>query len=282
MFASFGMAQPFVPLLYSTLVSPPQVGLLVSVGPILSIGAGPVSATVADIFDCHRAIMVGSLALGAVLWIPLMLPHLGFTSLLVLALLQALLGGKSGSILDASTVDVVGPRYGKIRLWGAVGYGVCSLVGGVLIEAAGDDSPFQLMLVCSVVTALLAAAVISLVSVDGLRKVDQTKQQHKQQQSLKVTNRGGLRDLQDTLLTWSVGVFLLIVFLSGVASGLIDTFLYVHLDTLGSGGTLMGAQTDRCTSSSGVTILRNVCVWQVLPGLSLALPRCRFFEWRSL
>ena len=170
MFASFGMSQPFVPLLYSTVVTPPQVGILVSVGPLLSIATGPMSATVADICDCHRTIMIGSLALGALLWLPLLAPSLGFTSLLLLALLQAMLGGKSGSILDASTVDAVGRRYGQIRLWGAVGYGVCSLIGGTLIEAAGDSAPFRLMLLCSVATGLLAALSISFVSVANLRK----------------------------------------------------------------------------------------------------------------
>ena len=245
------MTQPFLPLLYSTLVSPPQVGLLVSVGPILSIAAGPAAATAADLFDCHRAIMVGSLALGAVLWLPLLLPDLGFAPLLLLALLQALLGGKSGSILDASTVDAVGPRYGKIRLWGAVGFGICSLAGGALIEAAGDDAPFRWMLLCSVAMGLLAAAAISLVAVDGLRRHSKqpgaasAAEQDKQQEGEGGGNQqdgggGGLRELQATLLTARVLVFLLIVFLSGVASGLIDTFLYVHLDALGGAGTLMG------------------------------------------
>ena len=240
MFASFGMSQPFVPLLYSTLVSPSQVGVLVSVGPILSIATGPLSATAADIYDCHRAIMIGSLALGAVLWLPLLLPGLGFAQLLLLALMQALLGGKSGSILDASTVDAVGQRYGNVRLWGAVGFGVCSLVGGALIETAGESAPFRLMLLCSVATGLIAAVSISVVSVEGLRKAGKRETRGKQPQD-DGQSGAGLRDLQNSLLTCRVGVFLLIVFLSGVASGLIDTFLYVHLDTLGAGGTLMGA-----------------------------------------
>ena len=244
MFASFGMSQPFVPLLYSTLVSPPQVGVLVSVGPILSIAMGPISATVADIYDCHRAVMIGSLAVGAVLWLPLLLPTLSFAQLMLLALMQALLGGKSGSILDASTVDAVGQRYGKIRLWGAVGFGICSLLGGMLIEAAGGSAPFRLMLMCSVATGLIAAVSISVVSVEGLRKGGQRERQDKESQGgVKRTAGGpGLRDLQNTLLTCRVAIFLLIVFLSGVASGLIDTFLYVHLDALGSGGTLMGEE----------------------------------------
>ena len=46
--------------------------------------------------------------------------------------------------------------------------------------------------------------------------------------------------MRDTLLSARVAVFLLIVFLSGIASGLIDTYLYIHLDALGAGGTLMG------------------------------------------
>ena len=217
MFASFGMTQPFLPLLYSTLVTPPQIGVLVSVGPILSIAAGPVAGIVADMCNCHRAIMVGSLALGAVLWLPLLLPGLGFMELLLLALLQALLGGKSGSILDASTVEAVGPRYGNIRLYGAIGFGICSLVGGSLIEAAGDGEPFRWMLLCSVAMGLLASLVISFVAVDGLRKGGGGDAANGKG-SGDGGGGAGMRELKDTLLTWRVGVFLLIVFLSGVAS----------------------------------------------------------------
>ena len=219
MFASFGMTQPFLPLLYSTLVTPPQIGVLISIGPILSIATGPAAGIIADMCNCHRAVMVGSLALSAVLWLPLLLPSLGFTELLLLALLQAVVGGKSGGILDASTVEAVGPRYGNIRLYGAVGFGICSLAGGVLIEAAGDGEPFRWMLLCSVAMGLVASVVISFVSVDNLQKGgggDAATDKGAAEGGC-----GGLRELQDTLLTWRVGVFLLIVFLSGVASGLI-------------------------------------------------------------
>ena len=234
MFASFGVSSPFVPLLYSTLVPPAQVGMLVAVGPIISIGAGPASAAIADLYDCHRAVMVGSLALGACLWLVLLIPDLVFPELLALAVLQAVLGGKSGSILDASTVEAVGARYGRIRLWGAVGFGICSLVGGALIEAAGDAAPFRWMLLAAVGLGLLAAVMISFLSVEGLRQ-----QKNDDGQGEKPATRG-LRGFRDTLLSARVAVFLLIVFLSGIASGLIDTYLYIHLDALGAGGTLMG------------------------------------------
>ena len=92
---------------------------------------GPSFSAVADVWQLHRTVLILSTAAGALLYLPLLLPHLTFTGLLLITLAQSALGGRGGTILDASTVGVVGGEsYGDIRLWGAIGYGICSLAGG--------------------------------------------------------------------------------------------------------------------------------------------------------
>jgi hypothetical protein len=144
-------------------------------------------------------------------------------------------------------VDAVGTAgYGRIRLWGAVSFGICSLIGGASIDqegaaggggnAGGDVTAFRWLLFGAAALGVLAAAVLSGVSVVAM-------QRQMQQQKDKTGTDGKneqLRRLGGVFCTSRMGVFLCVVFCSGLASGFIDTFLYVHLAELGASGTLMG------------------------------------------
>ena len=236
-FGSLGMSTPFIPVLLSTVVTPAQVGVLSAIQPIVSVFAGPAAAALADQYLLHRAIMVGSTLLGSLLLPPLLYAGLGFQGFFVVLLLSALVGGKSTTLLDASTVDAVGTRYGSIRLWGAIGFGITALVGGALIgtEGEGCEGPgcFQLALLGAAAIGVVAGLLLLRISVEGLQAA-----QKAEGEGTKTASKW--LELRPLLCSWRVGSFVLIVFFSGVASGMIDNYLYIHLAELGGSGTLMG------------------------------------------
>jgi PPP family 3-phenylpropionic acid transporter len=234
MFASLGMSMPFLPLLFSLMVSPAEVGILSAIGPLLSIVASPGASALADGLSVHRLVMVGSTLLGAVLLLPLLVPDLGFPGLLAQTLAAAIFGGRGSSILDASTVAVVGDRYGRIRLWGAVSFGICSLAGGQLITDTSDPAGFRPVIISACGLGLLAAAGTLAVSVGNL------KAQNPVAGAQAGKGQSQMHRLRGALCQPRVAAFLSIVFLSGCASGLIDTFLYVHISRLGASGGVVG------------------------------------------
>ena len=111
-------------------------------------------------------------------------------------------------------------RYGRIRLWGAVSFGVCSLVGGLLIDDTSDPSAFSSILIAACGLGILAAGAACLVSLGGLAAKNNTGVDDG-----KMGAEGQLQQLKTALCKGHVVAFLLVVFLSGCASGLIDTFL---------------------------------------------------------
>ena len=237
-FSSLGMSTPFVPVLLSKVVTARQVGVLAAIQPIASIMTGPAAAVLADMYQQHKCIMVGSTLLGSLL-LPLLLLPLSFPGLFAVLLLSALVGGKATSILDASTVDAVGSRYGTVRLWGAVGFGLCALVGGALLDDSSCEGSacFRVAMLGACAIGCVAAFMLPSISVKGLQHKPNSPAE-KRHRDAKAPSK--LRQLQPLLCSWRVGSFLLIVFFGGVASGMIDNFLYIHLANLGGSGTLMG------------------------------------------
>jgi PPP family 3-phenylpropionic acid transporter len=64
----------------------------------------------------------------------------GLASLLPLVVLYAFFGSPIGSVMDNSVVTQLGDRkadYGRVRLWGSVGWGVSAFVMGPVLERAG-------------------------------------------------------------------------------------------------------------------------------------------------
>jgi MFS family permease len=116
-----------------------EIGILLGVGPLLSLLATPFWTGIADSRNLHRQVLVA----GAIAMIILyaLIPFLqSFLVILGAVVLLALLSSHVLTLEDTATMHVLGEhreQYGRIRLWGTVGWGIGAPVFGAILDAAG-------------------------------------------------------------------------------------------------------------------------------------------------
>jgi PPP family 3-phenylpropionic acid transporter len=136
-----GAFGPFLGLSLSQRGIPPEsIGLLLGMIPVASTTAMPIWALVADRWRLStrllQAATLGSLGVGLAIALP-------STNLIFLAVCLGLLGvlrGPVSPLLDALTVKALEDSgksptdYGKVRLWGSVGFLICGFLASVAAE----------------------------------------------------------------------------------------------------------------------------------------------------
>jgi PPP family 3-phenylpropionic acid transporter len=134
-----------------------EIGILFAAAQWIKIAANPLAGLLADHSGERRRLMM-VLALGCFAGYLLCLPAHGFAALLVLnaatsACLSALIPLGDSAALAATTAGRA--DYGRVRLWGTLGFIAATLLGGRVL--AGDDAEGVLYLMLAA-TALLVAA----------------------------------------------------------------------------------------------------------------------------
>ena len=129
-------------------------------------------------------------------------------------------------MMDSTVMDMLGEHkehYGKLRLWGAVGWGLSAPVIGWLIEGKGMQWSFWGYLIqMAVVFVVVMNLPVAHASLGG-------------------RYWQGLRSLlQD--MRWRL--FFLVVFVSGIGSSVLSNYLFLRLNDLGASTTLMGTGAD--------------------------------------
>jgi PPP family 3-phenylpropionic acid transporter len=135
-FACIGITQPYLAPYYRTLgFSGGEIGVLLSVGPVLSMVAPGLWGGLADRTGRADRI-VRWLLLGSVLaWVP-MLWATRFAAVLPALVLLACFSSSVSALLDALTITrvrLVGGSYARIRVWGSVGFIVSSTLFGLAV-----------------------------------------------------------------------------------------------------------------------------------------------------
>lgn len=202
-------------------LTPAQVGLLVSVTPVMMLVGAPVWSGLADAFRRHRPVIVIAMlcAAGFALLISrTIVPGL----LLVFIAGYALFNAPIMPIADNATLGILGDAkddYGRIRLWGGVAWGVVGPIIGVLTDRGGLHWPFYgyaaLMLIALVVSTRISLSRGELAEPfrHGVRAVVQDRRWY---------------------------VFLAAVFTCGVALSAVTNFLFLYMQSMGARATMMG------------------------------------------
>ena len=127
------------------------------------------------------------------------------------------------SLIDAITYDFLGAerhKWGKQRLWGTIGHGGFALSSGFLVDlfSRGEvKTDFTVAFVIFAIAEFLSAGMTSFYRVsDAVR-----------------CSRPSFKDIPMLLKRPDVLLLLIIVVVFGMYTGLIETFLFIHLDTLG-------------------------------------------------
>jgi MFS family permease len=153
---------PFLTLYYRSLGHDPgTIGLLTGLPLLVSIVATPVWGALADARHRHRAVLA-SLCLGAAGAALLIATGPALPWLLAAVLLHGALVSAIPALIDNAALVALGGRhadYGRLRLWGTVGWGVSATLVGWLVAREGPRSLFLVYVGLLVACAACAARV---------------------------------------------------------------------------------------------------------------------------
>jgi PPP family 3-phenylpropionic acid transporter len=213
---------PFLVIYYENLgFSGYQIGFLAGIMPLIALFSAPFWGGLADATQKHKRLLL--LAMSASIVIAFALSNASaFLWLIPLVVLLAFFIAPIMPIVDNSVMDLLADhkdQYGKLRLWGAIGWGVAAPVVGWLIERS--DLSWAFYGYMFLMSAGLLVAWNLTVSQTGI--------------GAKVWV--GLRSLLSNP-SWTL--FLFTVFVFGIGSAVIQNYLFLYLNDLEASKTLMG------------------------------------------
>ena len=198
-----------------------QIGVLASLPPLLTLLGASVWGGLADATGKHKQIlmfaMVGVAGASAGILMSSSFPSLLLPVLLFSSLFAPLFPLSDNTVL--ALLQSEPHRYGRIRLWGSIGWGVAAPLIGVVMERGGLEWGFfafiALMLVASLISTRLPSPVakVGVLYREGLTRL--------------------LRDRR-----WLL--FLTVIFLGGIGLAVVDNYLFLYLSSMQASNTIMG------------------------------------------
>ncbi len=221
-FGAISFFFPFLALFYQQQgLTGGQIGLLAAISPIISFFAAPLWTGMAD--ASHRHKMITILATLGVVTVAFIFPNIAsFGGLLLMICLYAFFNSPTGSLADSAVLVLLGDRkerYGRIRVWGSVGFGLLAPVAGELVGRFGLKWAFWGYGI------LMLGALLAILPVPF------------RQSSSNGSFFGGMRTLFANQ-PWML--FLVMVFIAGVGMSTINNYLFIYMQSLGASKSLMG------------------------------------------
>lgn len=269
-YAAMAALYPYLPVYYRQLgLGGEQIGILTAAVPLINLVSGPLWGWLADSRQRHKQVLIISLVSVAIFGVLLALPR-SFLGLLVVIVPLALFLSPIVPILDSSVLQSLGEhrdRYGRIRLWGAIGWGICAPLAGRLAEKVGLQGLFIVFGALMGLSALLAA------------------RQPVRSTLMRPLGAGALS------LFWADPrwrAFLFTAFSGGVILSVISNFLFLFLQDLGASQSLLGFSLTVATVSevsllyvSSGLLKRWSPQWLMMAGLILFAVRALLYSFIS-
>ncbi len=230
-FAAGAALAPFLVLFYRQQgLDETQIGLLAGMQPLMTLAAASLWGGLADATRQHRLIL--RVALVGVIILALALSTMrNLGGLAMVALAYAFFMAPIIPLVDNSVLELLGDRserYGRIRLWGAVGWGLAGPLVGRLVDWGGLGYSFSIF-------ALLQLG--GLLTTFGMPVA---------QSSLGNNFWAGLRMLT-TNRRWLI--FIAVMFVGGMGSATVHNFLFLYLEDLSASRWIMGLSLSVATLS---------------------------------
>lgn len=139
-FFAFSAVGPYLPLYYSSMhFNGVQIGVLLGIGPLISLFATPFWTGLADSRNRHRLALLGGLA--SLIAIYALFPFLAsFEQILFAIIVLALVSSHVVPLQDSAIIYMLGGQrdlYGRLRAWGTVGWGLGAPLFGMLFNVFG-------------------------------------------------------------------------------------------------------------------------------------------------
>jgi PPP family 3-phenylpropionic acid transporter len=202
-----------------------QTGIMGSLFPATMLFVVPLWGYLADRFGKINIITIVMTA--ALLFIPAYLIHYSFIYILFVTIMLSIFYTPFGSIIDSISLDHIQfykrSSYGKLRLWGSVGWATAALSTSYIIDKVGSYSViFPIASGCFLIAMII------------IRFFYKPPKAQKSQGSLK------LRESLSLLKKKEIIIFVVILFLYGIASSPIFQFLNLYYDEIGASSKLIG------------------------------------------
>ncbi len=221
-YAAGGALIPFLNLYYQEVgMSTRQIGVLAALPTITVLAAGPFWGIVADGLHLHKRLLP-LLAFGVMIPVAGLMWAQGFVALAVLVLLYAALNASIIPLADNSVLHMLGDaraEYGRLRIWGAVGFGAAAFGAGVLAER------FDLRAIIIIYIAMMSMAALSATRLPAPP----------------VVPRGLFgRNFKGFALDSRWLAFVFAMFLAGVCFSMLNNYFSIYLKSIGAGEALIG------------------------------------------
>ncbi len=233
-FLYYGAAAALIPYLviYYDMIgrSEREIGVLTGIAPLVTLVSAPIWGGYADRTGRHKSVLNIALLIATVAVTALSTVS-NFMILIPIVILYAVFISPVIPLVDNSVMAMLGNarrRYGRLRLWGAIGWGISAPFVGWLIEHSGIHWSF-----ISYVILLLTGLIV-------LNKLPV------QSSGLTSNFWAGLRAFSLDRRWLS---FLALVFMGGISLSAVSSFLFLYMNDLGSGNTIMGLALTTATVS---------------------------------
>lgn len=220
-FAVLGVFLPYFNLYcYHIGMNGLQIGTISATRSIVMVAFTLLWASIADRLMIRRGVFILCNIFSSIVWI-FMLPAESFSSILAISILHAIFLGPLIAFLEAFTMESLGEdrgRYGRVRVWGSLGFIVMVVVMGRVAEL------YSLWLIIPVILAGFIAQAVNSFKIIG------ASSQGGRFPSGALRNIIGMRSV----------VFLAVGFLMLVSHGAYYGFFSIHLEKAGFGNLFMG------------------------------------------
>lgn len=233
---AYSCVSPFLTVYYDSLgFSETQIGLLFSVQPFLGFVAGSLGTLLADKTHKYKLILASALVLTAALRLTLFGVR-DFWPVLAVVFLTESVSSPTYPLLDNAVLEVLRSQahtYGKVRLWGAVGWGIFAAIMGWIVTFSDLKATFVGF------ACLVGVTLLILVPFPMGRPHHHDELKHQQRLRARQEDSAAVRMLR-LFSSFEVLSFFFTVFTLGFCMGAILSTLFLYLKVLGASELLMG------------------------------------------
>lgn len=221
-FTSVGLFLPYLTLLFREMgLSNWQIGILFSMGPLVTVAVQPLWGFISDRFKTVKKIIIVQLAVITVLSL-FVFNNTSFKFLLPSVFIFNVFCFPIIPLTDSLTLAMAaktGTHYGKFRLWGSLGFAVSALFFGIFFRWQGlyyfSYCYFSLLFICLIISFFLN---------DALYK----------------GRKANFSDIKQLITNRRVISFLLLTTLLSLSNRANDSFMGIFIRQLGGGAELVG------------------------------------------
>ncbi len=236
-FAAFAALVPFLVLYYEQLgFTGQQIGILSAIAPLMMLVSAPLWGIIADVTKRYKLVLICLIALAIVFGLILAIGKT-FPALVILFSVFAFFVSPIVPLGDTAVMAFLGDQksdYGRLRVWGAVGWGLSAPIAGIFSERFGITWAFYiyalLMLSCMFSSFRLSFELPVLEDEDSI-------------------GEQGRGSSLLYFLTPNWLFFLCAVFISGIGLAISGSFVYLRLSELQAAGLLVGLALTMATLS---------------------------------